>query len=94
VVAGARRRPVRSVYGCQMDASERAWLLTHLHDQATALAKMADEATRDAASEERLIAIRDQVFVIKETLGTLEVPYALASRDEWSRALGSDDGPS
>ncbi|MFA4928869.1 MAG: hypothetical protein WC558_10155 [Patulibacter sp.] len=77
-----------------MDASERAWLLMHLHDQAATLLKMADEAKRDVASEERLIAIRDQVFVIKETLGTLEVPHALASRDEWSRAIGSDDGSS
>lgn len=75
-----------------MDASERAWLLTHLNDQAATLSRMVDEATADAASEQRLIAIRDQVFVIKETLGTLEVPYALASRDEWSRAIGSGDG--
>ncbi len=76
-----------------MDASERAWLLRHLNDQAATLSRIVSEAATDGASDERLVAIRDQVFVIKETLGTLGVPYALASRDEWSRVIGSDDGP-
>ncbi len=76
-----------------MDASEQAWLLRHLEDQATTLSRMANDAAREVASDERLIAIRDQVFAIKETLGTLEVPYALASRDEWSRAIDSGGGP-
>lgn len=75
-----------------MDSSERAWLLAHLNDQAATLSRMADEAATHAGPEERLIAIRDQVFVIKETLGTLEVPYALVSRDEWSRVIGSSEG--
>ncbi len=75
-----------------MDESERAGLLTHLNDQAVILARMTAEAAGDATSEEQLIAIRDQVFVIKETLGTLDVPYALSSRDEWSRALDSGGG--
>lgn len=69
-----------------MAGDERTWLLAHLRDQATTLASMADAAVESAGSEQALIAFRDQVFVIKETLGTLDVPGALVSRDEWSEA--------
>jgi hypothetical protein len=75
-----------------MSPSDREWLLGHLRDQATILARAVDAAAQDPESTERLIAVRDQVFCMKETLGTLGVPHALVSRDEWSRGLDSDQG--
>lgn len=69
-----------------MASEERTWLLAHLRDQAATLASMADTAVGSAGSEHDLIAFRDQVFVIKETLLTLDVPGTLLSRDEWSDA--------
>lgn len=69
-----------------MASGERTWVLSHLRDQAAALTAMADAAVESGGSDHELIALRDQVFVIKETLGTLDVPGALLSHDEWSDA--------
>lgn len=73
-----------------MDVEERDWLLAHLQDQAATLVTMADSAAGRPGSAERLIAVRDQMFAITETLGTLEVPHALDSRADWSAALAAD----
>lgn len=69
-----------------MEDNGRADLLEHLVQQSRTLLDMTETAQSQSADASRLVAVRDQVFVIKETLGSLEVPYALVSRDEWSEA--------
>ncbi len=72
-----------------MPQDDRAWLLTHLSEQAGTLAKLADDARRHPGEPDRLVSVRDQVFTIRETLDTLGVPHALVDNADWSRAIGT-----
>jgi hypothetical protein len=67
-------------------SDSRPHLLQHLDEQARALADMTTASEDDMAA---LIAIRDQVFVIRETLATLGVPHATSANDAWNREIGS-----
>ncbi len=67
------------------DTRER--LLDHLDEQAHILAEMTG-AARQSDDMSRLLAVRDQVFVIRETLATLGVPHSLLSNDTWTRHAG------
>jgi hypothetical protein len=72
-----------------MTAPDREWLMSHLHEQIahlSALARSTDGSEDDRAS---LLALRDQIFVIRETLDTLGVPHARASNTDWNRAIGT-----
>lgn len=69
--------------GAPLAADERAWLLRHLREQADTLATLTAAAAAEPASARRLLDVRDQVFVMKETLATLGVPHALDAHDAW-----------
>jgi hypothetical protein len=69
-------------------APDRAWLLTHLQDQVSHLAALVDSGGA-GADELDLIALRDQIFVIRETLDSLAVPHSLASNWDWNIAIGT-----
>ena len=77
VIAHRRRSPA--------DTRERR--LSHLDEQAHTLAELTGAATR-FDDMRRLLEIRDQVFVIRETLATLGVPHSLLSNDTWNRHIG------
>ena len=47
------------------------------------------EALRDPGDSSTLIAVRDAVFTMRETLDTLDVPHALVTNAEWNRAIGT-----
>ena len=64
----------------------REWLLNHLDEQAKEIAAMTRAAREDPSDDSLLLRVRDQLFVMSETLGTLGVPLALSSRDDWRRA--------
>lgn len=68
-----------------MDPAERHSLLAHLQEQVITLNTTVGQAVTHPAPAQLLADVRDQVFCIQETLGTLEVPHALVSRDEWIR---------
>jgi hypothetical protein len=70
-------------------ARDRAWLLTHLRDQVSHLAALIDSGGAGAGDELDLIALRDQIFVIRETLDSLAVPHALSSNGDWNIAIGT-----
>jgi hypothetical protein len=72
-----------------MPEHDRDWLLAHLNDQARGLAALADSAHRHPADLDQLVAVRDQVFVMRETLDTLGVAHALVSNADWNRAIGT-----
>lgn len=76
VIAHRRRSPT--------DTRQR--LLRHLGEQASSLADMTVAAEDDM---DTLIAIRDQVFVIRETLATLGVPHATSGNDVWNVEIAS-----
>jgi hypothetical protein len=71
-------------------ADERGWLLRHLRDQADALGSLTAAAATDPASAQRLRDVRDQVFVMKETLDALGVPHALDAHDAWGDVEDDD----
>jgi hypothetical protein len=71
-----------------MSPADRALLLQHLDDQARTLAEMTASARDRADSSESLAQIRDQLFVMQETLDTLGVCHALKSHADWRRARG------
>jgi hypothetical protein len=66
-----------------LTADERGWVLRHLREQADALGSLTAAAAAEPASARRLLDVRDQVFVMKETLATLGVPHALDAHDAW-----------
>lgn len=70
-------------------ARDRAWLLTHLQDQVSHLAVLVDSDGAGAGDEPDLIALRNQIFVIRETLDSLAVPHALSSNADWNIAIGT-----
>jgi hypothetical protein len=72
-----------------MPQHEREWLLAHLSDQVRHLAATTDAARRHPAQPDRLEAVRDEVFTIRETLDTLGVAHALVTNADWSRAIGT-----
>ena len=65
----------------------REGLLEHLDQQAHALAEMTG-AAKQSDDMSRLLAVRDQVFVIRETLAALGVPHSLLANDTWTRHVG------
>ena len=65
---------------------DRAWLLHHLAEQARHVQALIDDARAHPDDADKLLAVRDEVFMIRETLDTLGVPHALDGNDEWSRA--------
>lgn len=68
-----------------MAPSDRAWLLAHLLQQ---VEHLADLAHAIGPHDDDLVALRDQVFVIRETLDTLGVPHALVSNVDWNVVVG------
>jgi hypothetical protein len=72
-----------------MPQQESEWLLAHLSDQVRHLAASADAARHHPGDLDRLIAVRDEVFSIRETLQTLGIPHALVSNADWNRAVGT-----
>jgi plasmid stabilization system protein ParE len=74
----------------QMSPRERDRLVGHLDDQAQTLAEMTRAAREHPHNPEALLRIRDQLFVMRETLDTLRVPHATATHDDWRRAIGAE----
>jgi hypothetical protein len=68
---------------------DRAWLLSHLDDQARGLAALTHRALRQPDDEQLLLRVRDEVFTIRETLDTLGVPHALSTNADWNLAIGT-----
>ena len=68
-------------------ADTRESLLRHLDEQARTLAELTTAAT-ESDDIRPLLEVRDQVFVIRETLATLGIPHALVSNDTWNRHVG------
>jgi hypothetical protein len=66
-----------------MDSHDREWLLHHLRDQVTGLSALVQAAVEHPQEPERLLIVRDEVFTTRETLGTLSVPLAVASNEQW-----------
>lgn len=64
-------------------------LAAHLHDQARYVAELTLAAQARPRDRDALIAIRDELFVMRETLDTLGVPGALTSNVEWNRSIGT-----
>ena len=60
-------------------ADDRQWLLKHLNDQARDLQTLTAEALRDPEDSSTLNAVRDEVFTMRETLDTLDIPHALVT---------------
>ena len=58
-------------------ADDRQWLLKHLNDQARDLQTLTAEALRDP--EDSTSCARDEVFTMRETLDTLDIPHALVT---------------
>ncbi len=75
-----------SVYRRQALGNTRERLLDHLDKQAHTLAEMTGAATQ-SDDMNRLLAVHDQGFVIRETLATLGVPHSLLSNDTWTRRV-------
>jgi hypothetical protein len=77
-VAGATiaRRSSGRHYDPSVSARDREWLLTHLRDQIEHLSALAHSAGARAGDDVDLVALRDQIFVIRETLDTVAVPAA------------------
>lgn len=71
-----------------MASSDRAWLVGHLREQVEHLADLT-RAIGAHAGDDDLVALRDQVFVVRETLDSLGVPHALVSNVDWNRAIGT-----
>ena len=71
-------------------ADDRQWLVRHLNDQARHLQTLTLKALRDPEDSSTLIAVRDAVFTMRETLDTLDVPHALVTNAEWNRAIGTE----
>jgi hypothetical protein len=86
LLRGRLRRYVRAL----RMADDRQWLVKHLNDQARHLQTLTMEALRDPEDSSTLIAVRDAVFTMRETLETLDVPHALVTNAEWNRAIGSE----
>jgi hypothetical protein len=51
----------------ELNAQERDWLLRHLDDQARHIARLSAAARTHAEDDARLVAIRDEVFALRET---------------------------
>jgi hypothetical protein len=61
----------------------------HLQDQVSHLVALMDSGGAGAGDELNLIALRDQIFVIRETLDSLAVPHALSSNEDWNISIGT-----
>jgi hypothetical protein len=72
-----------------MPQDDHEWLLAHLSDQVGHLATLVDIARQHPAEPDKLVAVRDEVFTIRETLDTLGVPHALVTNADWNRAIGT-----
>jgi primase-polymerase (primpol)-like protein len=89
IQAGSGAGLRRYVRGLRM-ADDRQWLVRHLNDQARQLQTLTMEALRDPEDASTLIAVRDEVFTMRETLDTLGVPHALVTNAEWNVAIGTE----
>jgi hypothetical protein len=91
--AGADGVPLRETddggYARPMAQHEREWVLAHLSDQARHLAATTDATRHHPGEPDRLVAVRDEVFTIRETLDTLGVPHALVTNADWNQAIGT-----
>jgi hypothetical protein len=64
--------------------------LGHVDDQARTLAEMTTAARQHPNNPDKLTQVRDQIFVMRETLDMLGVPHATATHDDWRRAIGTE----
>jgi hypothetical protein len=85
----ALRDSGEGAYARPMPQHERESLLAHLSDQVRHLAATTDAARHHPGEPDRLLAVRDEVFTIRETLDTLGVPHALVTNADWNRAIGT-----
>jgi hypothetical protein len=67
-----------------------ARIAAHLHDQARYVAELTFAAQADPRNRDKLLAIRDQLFLMRETLDALGVPGALTTNVEWNRSIGTE----
>lgn len=91
----SKGKPLRAAsYASEMTDAERRWLLDHLDGQARYVATLTRYARDHASEPEVLLRVRDEVFTLRETLDTLEVPDALIDNDGWRRvaAVAHKDG--
>lgn len=72
-----------------MNPSERLALVRHLQDQIRFLSKTVEALPALDIDDENLMHARDQVFAIRETLDSLDVPLSTASNSDWNRAIGT-----
>lgn len=73
-----------------MTDADRRWLLGHLDDQAHYVAALTRYARDHASESDVLLRVRDEVFTVRETLDTLEVPHALVSNHDWQRVPSAE----
>jgi hypothetical protein len=72
-----------------MRSEDLSRLLAHLHDQAQHVTELTVRARSHPDDREHLVAIRDELFTMRETLDTLGVPDALVTNAEWNRNIGT-----
>jgi hypothetical protein len=61
------------------------WLLRHLDQQARYVASLTAWARDNPTETDVLLRVRDEVFTLRETLDTLEVPHATVDNENWRR---------
>ena len=71
----------------------REWLTGHLVEQAALVLRLSQAAASRPDDTSLLLSVRDEVFALRETLDTLEVPLARSSNLEWNKAIGTNGGP-